>query len=156
MILCTPIPIVFFSGFPTWGFHNHFVEINYITRGPIGKNIVYYGSFLPYSNNPPYLCFPFVGRWYAYSRSSIRCGSCFFTIRAKVFNIKTFSAVKLKCVVWSPQGLDHSISFFPCFLFLIRIFIFWAHWWDLDHLLNRLWLKLFMMILGWYIISLCL
>jgi hypothetical protein len=39
-----PIPIVFFLGFLTWGFHNHFVEVRYTTRGPIGRNIVYYGS----------------------------------------------------------------------------------------------------------------
>ncbi len=66
-IICTPIPIVFFSGFPTCGFHSHFVEVKYTTRGPIGRNVVCFGSpshFSPYSNNPPYLCFPFLGEWY--------------------------------------------------------------------------------------------
>ncbi len=34
------------------------------------------------------------------------------------------------------------------------IFIFWVHRWDLDHLLNHLWLRFFMRMLGWYLISL--
>jgi hypothetical protein len=56
MILSTPIPIVFFLGFPTWGFHNHFVEVRYMIGGRIEKNIVYFGSPSRssfYNNSPP-------------------------------------------------------------------------------------------------------
>ncbi len=41
-ILCTPIPSVFFSGFPTWGSHSHFIRIMFMTRGPIEKNVVFF------------------------------------------------------------------------------------------------------------------
>jgi hypothetical protein len=81
---CMPMPIVFFSGFSTHGSHNHFVGITYTTRGPIGRNIVCSSLPLhssPYINNPPYLCFPFVGGWYTYGRSHIRCGSFFLRLQ---------------------------------------------------------------------------
>jgi hypothetical protein len=100
IILCMPIPIIFFLGVLTWGFHSHFVRVRYMTRGPIGRNFVYYGSplhSLPYSNNSPSLCFPFVGGLYTYSRSHIRCGSYFFTIVAKLFNIRVFCVVGEVC-----------------------------------------------------------
>ncbi len=57
-MLCTPIPIVFFSCFLTWGSHSHFIGVRYTTRGPIMRNIVCFSSFLPlspYNNNPPYI-----------------------------------------------------------------------------------------------------
>lgn len=38
MILCIPILIVFFSGFSTWEFHNHFVKVKHMIRGPIVKD----------------------------------------------------------------------------------------------------------------------
>jgi len=46
------------------GFHNHFVKVRYIIGGPIARNVIYSGSFsryLPYNNNTPHLCFPFLG-----------------------------------------------------------------------------------------------
>jgi len=76
-----PIPTIFFTSFLTWGSHNHFIGIRNMIGEPIWKSIVWYGSslhFLPYSNNPPNLCFPFVGEWYTYSRFHIKCGSYFF------------------------------------------------------------------------------
>ncbi len=100
MILCTLIPIVFFSSFSTWGSHSHFVRIMYTTRGPIGRNVVYFGSpsrSLPYNNNPPYLCFHFIGGWYTYSRFYIRCGFYFFMIVTKVFNIRIFNVANEMC-----------------------------------------------------------
>ncbi len=105
-ILCTPIPIIFFLGFLTWAFHNHFVRVKYMTRGPIRKSVVCSGSplrFLPYNNNSPYLCFPFVGKWYKYSRSRIRCRSYFFTIVARLFNIRVFSVVSEMCCLVSTR-----------------------------------------------------
>jgi hypothetical protein len=111
-ILCMPIPIVFFSSFPKWGFHNHFVKVRYTTRGSIGKSIVYSGSPLPYNNSPPYLCFPFVGRWYAYSRYYIRCGSCFFIIIARIFSIKAFRSVNEMCNLVSTWVGPLYITFF--------------------------------------------
>jgi hypothetical protein len=67
-----------------------------MTRGPI----VYFGPlscFLPYNSTALYLYFPFIGGWYSYSRSYIRCGSCFFTIITKNFGIKVFSAISEVC-----------------------------------------------------------
>jgi len=36
MIICMSLPIIFFSGLMTWGFHSHFIIIRYMTRGPLG------------------------------------------------------------------------------------------------------------------------
>lgn len=41
MILCTPIHIIFFLSFLTWGFHNHFVKIMYMTRKPIERRFTF-------------------------------------------------------------------------------------------------------------------
>jgi hypothetical protein len=98
--LCTPIPIIFFVGFLTWASHSHFIWVKYMIREPLGRNIVYYAShlcFSPCRNNPPYLCFPIVIRWYAYNRYCIKCDSYFFTIVIKVFSIKAFSATIKVC-----------------------------------------------------------
>jgi len=98
--LCMPIPIAFFSSFPTWGSHNLFTKVRYITRWPIGRNIVYSSSpscYLLYNSNTLYLCFPFVSGWYTYNKSRIKCGSYFFTITIGVFNIKVFNAANEMC-----------------------------------------------------------
>ncbi len=95
-----PSPLYIFLGFLTWGFHNHFVEIMYMTRAPIGRSIVCSGSFSHfshYSSNPPYLCFPFLSKWYTYSKSQIKCGSYVFTIIIRVININTLSAISEVC-----------------------------------------------------------
>jgi hypothetical protein len=87
-------------------FHNHFVKVRYIIGGPIGRNVVYSGSFsryLPYNNNTPHLCFPFLGGWYTYSRSHTRCGSCIFMIVRRVINIRFFSAAKEVCILISSR-----------------------------------------------------
>jgi len=92
-ILHMSIPIVFFSRFSTQGSHSHFVKIRYTTRGPIGRSVVCSGSFLCfslYSSSPPYLCFPFLSKWYTYSKSHIRCDSYVFTI-ARVINISVLN-----------------------------------------------------------------
>jgi hypothetical protein len=98
--LRTPIPTIFFLSFPTWGSHIHFVKIRYITRRPIRRKVVCSNSLSrspPYSNNPPYLCCPFVGGWYTYSKSYIRRGFYFFTIVRGIFNIGDFSAANEVC-----------------------------------------------------------
>ncbi len=107
-ILCTSISTIFFSNFSTWEFHSHFVGIRYITWGPIERNVVYFGSLLRFSpyNNLPYLCFPFLGGRYTYSRSYIRCGSYIFTIVGGIISIRALSAISKMCSLW----LDHSIS----------------------------------------------
>jgi hypothetical protein len=90
----------FFSGYLTWRSHSHFVKVMYMIEEPIGRSVVCSNSLLhfsSYSSSPPYLCFPFVGGWYAYSRSCIRCGSYFFMIASKKFNIKAFSATNKMC-----------------------------------------------------------
>jgi hypothetical protein len=99
-IIYMPIPTVFFSSFLTWRFHNYFVQIKYTIRGPIGRNIVYsslLSCVLLYSNNSPYLWFPFVNKLYAYNRSFIQCGSYFFTIVGGIFNVKTLNAISEIC-----------------------------------------------------------
>jgi hypothetical protein len=48
--------------------------------GPIGRSVVCFGSFscfLFYNTSPLYLCFPFVSRWYTYSKFYIKCDSYF-------------------------------------------------------------------------------
>jgi hypothetical protein len=105
-ILCTPIPIVFFKNLLTWRSHNHFVKIRYTTRKPIGRSVICSSSplcYLPYSNNPSYLCLSFISKWHTYSRSRIRCGSYFFTIGTLVFNIKAFSVVSEMCSLVFPR-----------------------------------------------------
>jgi len=79
---------------------------------PIGRNIVWSSSplcFSSYSNSPPYLCFPFVDRWYTYSKPCIRCGSCFLQLEQEFLALR-LSMQPSKCVAWSSQGLDHFIS----------------------------------------------
>jgi hypothetical protein len=111
-ILCMSILTVFFLNMWTWESHSHFIGIRYTTRGPIGRNVICSSSplhYSPYINNLPYLCFFFDGRWDTYNRFHIKCDYYFFTVRTKVFSIKAFNALT-KCVVWSPQGLDHYVS----------------------------------------------
>jgi hypothetical protein len=115
MILCTPIPTIFFSSFPTWGFPNHFVGVMCTTRWPFGRNVVCFNSFShssPYINYPPYLCFPFVGKWYTYSRFCIRCGLKKIMIVIKNFNIQAYNAVSEMCsLVFTRFGPLYITSF---------------------------------------------
>jgi len=100
MILHTPMPIVFFPNFLTWGFHSHFVEVRYTTRGPIRRSVVCSSSLslsLLYSGSPPYLCFSFLCGWYTYNRFRIKCGSCVFMIVRRVINIRSFSVASKMC-----------------------------------------------------------
>jgi hypothetical protein len=40
MILCMPIPIIFFSSFLiTWGSHNHSIKIKYMIGNPLGRTL---------------------------------------------------------------------------------------------------------------------
>jgi len=106
---------IFFSSFPTWRFHSHFIKIKYMTRGPNRNYIVCFCSLLhfsPYSNNPPYLCSPFVGRWYTYSRSNTKCGSYFFMITTWIFNIWAFNVANEVCNLVSIQGRPLYITYF--------------------------------------------
>jgi hypothetical protein len=106
---------VFFSGFSTWGFHSHFIKVRSTTWGPIGKNVVYSSApphFLPYNNNTPFLCFPFLSGWYTYCRSHIRCGSYIFMIARRVINIKAFNvASKVRSLVSTWFGPLISLPF---------------------------------------------
>jgi hypothetical protein len=106
IILSMPIAIVFFLSFLTWRSHNHFIRVRYTIGGPIGRNVVCLGSpscYLPNSNSPPYLCFPFVSGWYTYNRSHIRCGSCFFIIISRILSIGAFSVANEMCSLVSTR-----------------------------------------------------
>ncbi len=72
------------------------------------------------------------------------------------FSTLRFLVQPSKCVAWFHKGWTTLYHFLLVFLFSIWVFIFWAHWWDPNHSLSYLWLKFFMRILGWYLISLCL
>ncbi len=43
-ILCQLIPNVLFSSFSTWKFHRYCIKVGYMTKGPIGKTLVGFGS----------------------------------------------------------------------------------------------------------------
>jgi hypothetical protein len=93
MILCMPIPTIFIACFLTQKFHMHFVQVLYTTWGSFGWNVVHLSTYLrfsPYYSSPPYLCFSFIHRWYAYCWSCIRCGTCFFVITCEVLALKLF------------------------------------------------------------------
>lgn len=113
-ILCTPIFTIFFQ--VSW--QGDFIIISSkldTQQGDpfIGRSVVCSGSpfcFSSYSNNPPYLCFPCVGRWYAYCGSYIRCGFLLFKIIGRFFS----SANKV-CSLVSIR-VDHFVSFPPSFL----------------------------------------
>jgi hypothetical protein len=94
------IPIVFYSRFPTHGFHSHSIEIRCTIGGPIGRSVVCSSPLLCfslYNNSPPYLCFPFFSKWYTYSKSRIRCDSYVFTIATRVINIIVLSEAHEVC-----------------------------------------------------------
>jgi hypothetical protein len=127
MILCMPILTIFFLGFLTWGSPNHFIIIKYMTRTPIGRSVVCYLSppcFLHYSNNPPYLCFPFVGKWYAYNRSHIKCSYLFLQLQQEFFAL----GLSMQLIKFGfHRGYTILYHFLLTFLFLTWVFIFWAH-----------------------------
>jgi hypothetical protein len=119
-ILCTPIPIIFFLRFLTWGSHNHFIRVRYTIRGPTKRNIICFNShshFSPYNNNPPYFCFPFIGEWCVYNKSNIKCDSFFFTIVGRDLNIKSFSVIVKMCSLVSigPLYITSSQLFYSWF-----------------------------------------
>ncbi len=95
-----PISIVFFLSFPTWGFHFILSKSSTWQGNPLGRNVVCFSPPLrssPYNNNPPCLCFLFIGKWYAYGRFCIKCGPYFFTIVKGIFNIGVFNATNEVC-----------------------------------------------------------
>jgi hypothetical protein len=111
IILHMPIPTIFFSSFPIWASHSHFIKYKYIIGGPIRRSVVYYGSpsqSLPNNNNPLYLCFPFLGKSCTYSRSCIKCGSYIFVISGGVINIKAFNVANKMCSLVSLRGRKHT------------------------------------------------
>ncbi len=100
MILCMPIPTVFFSGFLTWGSHNHFVKIRYMIERPIGRNIVFFGSllcFLPCTTTHPICVFiSLVGDTHIIG-FTLDVVLVFFMITTRVFNIETFYVINEMC-----------------------------------------------------------
>jgi hypothetical protein len=114
---------------------------------PIGRNIVCSNPpshFLPYNNSPLYLCFPFVGWWFTYSKSHIKCGSCFLTIVTRVFSMRVFGVANEVCNLVSTRVGPLYITSSWFFYYWLR-FLYFGHRWDLDHSLSCLWLRLFIM-----------
>jgi hypothetical protein len=112
-----------FLKFPTWVFHSHFVEVRYMTRGPIRRSIVCFSSFsrfLPYINSPPYLCFLFLSGWYTYNKSCIRGDSYISMITRNFFNISVTS--EMCSLVSIGVGPLYITSWFSCFWFRFSYF----------------------------------
>jgi hypothetical protein len=108
----------------TWGSLKHFIKIKYMTRRPIERNVVCYLSpphSLHYNNNPPYLCFPFVSKWYAYNRSHIKCGYVFLRLQQEFFALR----LSMQPIKFSfHRGCTILHHFLLTFLFLTWVFIF--------------------------------
>lgn len=71
--------------------------------------------YLPYCNNPPYVCFSFICWWYACCWSCFRCGTYFFMLTRKINSIRIFNLTNKMCNLISTWiGLVHitSIRFF--------------------------------------------
>jgi len=95
-----PSPLYFPHIFQHGDFIVISLELRTQQRGPIGRNIVCFGSplcSLPYNSSPPYLHFPFFGGWYTYGKSCIKCGSYVFMITWRVINIRSFSVANEMC-----------------------------------------------------------
>jgi hypothetical protein len=114
-----------FSSFLTWGSHSHFITIRYMIGRPIGRSIVCSSPpshFLPSNKSPMYLCFPFIGGWYTYNKSCIKCGYYFFMIITWVFNMKVFGSTKEVCNLFSigvgPLHITSSWFFYSWLRFL--------------------------------------
>ncbi len=118
MILCMPIPTIFFSSFPMWGYHSHFIGVKYMTRGPIGRNVVYFLHLriLCFTTTSPLTCvsLSLANDTYIISLAS-NVVPIFLQLHQEFFALG-LSMQPTKCVVCSSQGLDHFISLPPNFL----------------------------------------
>jgi len=68
--------------------------------GSLGRSVFYISSsshFPSYCNDPPYLCFSFVSKWYAHNWFCLKCVTCFFVITGKFWSIKTFNITDEVC-----------------------------------------------------------
>jgi len=66
--------------------------------GSFGRNVVWTSSFsnsLSYYNNPLYLCFFFIGKWYAHSWSCFTCVTFFYDYKRSLLQI--FSVADKVC-----------------------------------------------------------
>jgi hypothetical protein len=100
MILCTPIPIVFFSSFLTWGSHSHFIGVTYTTWGPIGRKVVtlvHLCVFRPIVTTHPIYVFPLLVDETHIMGLASNVIFFFFMIVIRVFKIKDFNVVNEMC-----------------------------------------------------------
>ncbi len=67
--------------------------------------------------NPPYFCYLFLGGWYTYSKSHIKCDSCVFTIVGGVISIKAFNAANKVCSLVSSRVEPLYITSFCIWVF---------------------------------------
>jgi hypothetical protein len=89
-----------FPSFSPWGSHNHFVGVRYMIRGTHWReHCLFWLTFMLFAlqQQPTLLVFSFLNRWYTYSRSYIRCGSCVFIIAREFINIKSFGVAIEVC-----------------------------------------------------------
>jgi len=79
-----PSPLYFSEAFQHRDLTISFESIH--NKGSFGHIIIHINTslhFPPYHNSPPYLCFYFICRWYAYCWLCFKCDNHFFTIIGK-------------------------------------------------------------------------
>jgi hypothetical protein len=117
MILHMPIPKMFFPNFPTFQHGDLIIILSKLgtwQRDPLRRTLFVLTHLCAFclNSSPPRLCFPFLGRWYTYKKSCIKCGSYVFTIVGKVIDIRSFSAISKVCSLVSlGVGPSYIISF---------------------------------------------
>jgi hypothetical protein len=100
MILCMPIPIVYFSRFLPWESHSHFIGVTYTTWGPIGRKVitlVHFCVFRPIATTHPIYVFPLLVDETHIMGLASSVISYFFMITVQIFKIKDFNVVNELC-----------------------------------------------------------
>jgi hypothetical protein len=88
-----------------WRFHDDFVEVKYMTRGPIVRNIVYYVHLhiLCLTMTTPFTCVSISLVDDTYIVGPISNGSYFLKITKRIFNIKAFNVANKVCNLFSTR-----------------------------------------------------
>ncbi len=157
MIICTPIPIIYFSSFSTCAFHNHFIIVRCAKRDPLRETLfvlVHLFTLCPITI--VHLTCVFISLVDDMHIVGFALDVVFFLmITTWLFSIKAFNAaIKMFSLVSTGVGPLYIISswlFIPNSGFHILGTLMGSR-----YLLNCLWPRFFVRILGRYLFSLCL